>query len=130
MRIRKTLTAALALGALVALAACQGQNEKNQSASDHFKKAAGEITQGAKEVASNVASSASDAALTTRVKTRLASHQGLSSFSIHVSTDKGVVTLSGTVGSRAASELAAQVASKTDGVRIVINKLKVQSGGS
>jgi len=126
MRIRTAAAAPLALAVAAGLAACHSHEQKRPSASDHFKKAAGELTQGAKQMASNVEGSASDTAITAHVKARLASHQGLSSFSIHVSTDKGVVTLTGTVGSKAASALAAQVTGKTKDVRVVVNKLEVK----
>ncbi len=81
-------------------------------------------------MATQITGTASDAVLTARVKARLAANQGLSSFSIHVGTENGVVTLTGKVTSVAAKQLAAKVTSTTEGVRIVVNNLKVSGMGN
>lgn len=113
--------------AVLVLAAC-GQHHKSASATDHFKRGASEMTQGAKQVATRVEATASDVAVTTRVKANLAANQGLASFSIHVTTTNGIVTLSGKVDSDAARKLAGQVAGKTEGVRVVVNEIAIKSG--
>lgn len=112
---------------ILAFSAC-GQDHKPASAADHFKRGADEMAQGAQQVATQVKATASDAAITTRVKANLAANQGLASFSIHVSTTNGIVTLSGQVDSDAARKLAAQVASKTEGVRVVVNEIAIKGG--
>lgn len=118
--------AGIAAGAM-ALTAC-GQSHKPATAADHFKQGASEMAQGAKQVATQVKGTASDTAVTARVKANLAANQGLASFSIHVSTTNGIVTLSGHVDSEAARKLAGQVASKTDGVRVVVDDISIKGG--
>lgn len=86
---------------------------------------AGQISHGASEFGHGVAGEASDTAITTKVKARIAGDTGLSSFHIHVSTVSGVVTLTGTVDTNATRELAERAASSTGGVKRVINDLKV-----
>ncbi len=119
------LPAVAAVAAALLLVAACGQRHKPATATDHFKQGASQVAQGAKQVATGIKASASDAVITTRVKSNLAANQGLSSFSIHVETTDGVVTLTGHVDSDAARKLAAQVAGKTDGVRVVVDKIEV-----
>ena len=70
----------------------------------------------------------SDAALTTKVKTALASDVGMKTMTnIDVDSDKGVVTLKGRVVSADAKKKAEQVAKKVDGVKSVKNQLKVEA---
>lgn len=121
-----TVFAILVFGTL-ALAACGKSNQPATSPVDHFKQGAGEMMQGAKQVATQIKASAADSVITAHVKTRLAANQGLASFSIHVDTKNGVVTLAGRVDSQAAKTLAAQIVSKTDGVRVVVNNIQIKS---
>lgn len=116
---------ATTIGVLI-LAGC-GKSKPN-SPGDHFKRGAEEMAQGAKQLTTQAKSTASDSAITAHVKARLAANQGSASFDIHVNTQGGVVTLTGEVGSKAAETLAAQVAGKTSGVRIVVDKLTVKGG--
>ncbi|MGH8272951.1 MAG: BON domain-containing protein [Gammaproteobacteria bacterium] len=85
------------------------------------------MAQGAKQVATQIKATASDSVITARVRARLAANQGLAGFPIHVATTGGVVTLTGHAGSKTAKNLAAQVASKTGGVRIVVKKSPLKS---
>lgn len=127
MRYHPPVLLTFTLLATLAAAGC-GQHTKPQGAADHFKQGASQVAQGAKQVATGIKASASDAVITTRVKGNLATNQGLSSFTIHVETTNGVVTLTGHVDSRTAKQLAGQVAGKTGGVRVVVNKLQVGGG--
>jgi hyperosmotically inducible periplasmic protein len=69
----------------------------------------------------------SDAALTAKVKTAIASDAGLGSASaINVNSYRGVVQLSGLVDSPEKIERAAQAARNVDGVRTVENNIKVR----
>ena len=69
----------------------------------------------------------SDAALTAKVKTAIASDAGIGSASaINVNSYRGVVQLSGFVDSPEKIELAAQAARKVEGVRSVENGIKVR----
>ncbi|HEX4566998.1 MAG TPA: BON domain-containing protein [Vicinamibacterales bacterium] len=68
----------------------------------------------------------SDAEITTAVKTKLAADSGVHSMDVHVDTDKGVVTLTGSVRSDAEKTDAVAIARKTMGVKSVVNKLTVK----
>jgi osmotically-inducible protein OsmY len=74
-----------------------------------------------------VSSTASSAALTTKVKTALASDVGLRTMTnINVDSDDGVVTLKGKVTTAEAKKRAEEVAKKVDGVKSVKNQLTVE----
>lgn len=60
-----------------------------------------------------------DSAITSQVKFALLEHDRLSGFAINASTERGVVTLTGEVGSEAERRLAAEVARGIEGVRRV-----------
>lgn len=66
-----------------------------------------------------------DAAITTKVKTKFLADTKISGLKIDVDTKDNVVTLSGTVPSSAERARAVSVAKDTDGVKSVVNKLKV-----
>lgn len=126
MRASVVVLAVLALSSTVALTACSKKSSPS-SATDHFKRGASEMVQGAKQAATEAGDAVADSAITAHVKARLAADQGLSSFHIHVSTTDGVVHLTGTVGSKTAKKLAGEIASKTSHVRIVVNELRVKN---
>ena len=67
-----------------------------------------------------------DARTTSKVKTAIYNEPELKVMSIHVATEEGVVTLSGTVKSRAERSKAVQVARKVEGVKQVKNDLTVE----
>ena len=69
---------------------------------------------------------ASDSAITTKIKSKYAVDSVVSVFNVGVRTYEGKVTLSGTVGSYAAREMAEKLAIETDGVRAVDNQIKVE----
>ena len=66
-----------------------------------------------------------DTLITTAVKTNLLEEKGLSSMQISVDTKDGVVTLLGTTDTAEHSLLAERVAKMTNGVKLVVNTLKV-----
>ena len=68
----------------------------------------------------------SDAAITTAVKTKFLADTSISGLKIDVDTMDGVVTLNGDVASKAEVDRAVSVARETDGVKRVVNKLRVQ----
>lgn len=72
-----------------------------------------------------VACAQTDAGITTNVKTKLAADDTVKAYKVDVDTRNGVVTLSGDVQSAAAKEQAIQIARQTDGVRDVIDQLRV-----
>ncbi len=64
--------------------------------------------------------------ITTKIKTQLATDSEVSALRINVDTEKGVVTLSGTVKSKKEAKKARQIAHETKGVTKVVDKLKVE----
>jgi hyperosmotically inducible protein len=72
----------------------------------------------------------SNAALTTKVKTALASDAGAKTMTnIDVDSNNGVVTLKGKVDSADMKKKASDIAKKVDGVKSVKNELKVEKKG-
>jgi hyperosmotically inducible protein len=67
-----------------------------------------------------------DTGITTRVKTAILTEPSLKVMDISVSTEDRVVTLSGTVKSRAERATAIAVARKVEGVKAVKSDIKVQ----
>jgi hyperosmotically inducible protein len=85
------------------------------------------------EIAGKVAASAntaqrmaSSAALTAKIKSKMALDDTIQASRIDVDTAEGVVTLHGTVDSEAQRERALQLARETDGVKSVVDKLTVR----
>ena len=75
-----------------------------------------------------VSTTASSAALTTKVKSALAKDSGMGTMtSIDVDSDKGVVTLKGKVDTAEAKKKAEEIAKKVDGVKSVKNQLRVEA---
>jgi hypothetical protein len=72
-----------------------------------------------------VACSQTDAGITTKVKTAMASDPIVKAYEVDVTTRNKVVTLSGSVETSAAKEQAVRIARRTDGVRDVIDRLHV-----
>ncbi|WP_333841680.1 BON domain-containing protein [Pelomicrobium sp.] len=68
-----------------------------------------------------------DAWITAKVKTMLLKDRSVSGSKVNVETKDGVVQLSGFVKSREQAERAAEIASRVEGVKKVINSLVVQS---
>jgi hyperosmotically inducible protein len=74
-----------------------------------------------------VSSTASNATLTTKVKSALASDVGAKTMTnINVDSNNGVVTLKGRVDTADAKKKAADIAKKVEGVKSVKNELKVE----
>lgn len=67
----------------------------------------------------------SDAAITSAVKTKFLAEPGVPGTSINVDTNNHVVTLTGTVKSKAEMDKAMAIARDTKGVKRVVNHLKV-----
>lgn len=68
---------------------------------------------------------ASDARISTAVKSRLIGDKYVDGFQISVATYEGVVTLSGEVGSSIPREQAERLAASVDGVKSVRNEIKI-----
>jgi hyperosmotically inducible periplasmic protein len=68
-----------------------------------------------------------DSAITTKIKTKLATEHITSLGRIHVDTDKdGVVWLTGTARTREAADKAESIARETEGVKAVHSKIKIK----
>lgn len=76
-------------------------------------------------LALTAACSHSDAGITTAVKSKMAADDTVKASEINVDTHNRVVTLNGTVGSRAEKERAAVIARDTDGVTSVVDDVIV-----
>ena len=70
-----------------------------------------------------------DAAITAKVKAKLAADGDVNPFNIDVDTNEGVVTLQGRVEKEEARTKAEQLARETEGVKRVINLVKVGGNG-
>jgi hyperosmotically inducible protein len=84
-----------------------------------------EVKEKAGEMGQSAGTVASDAAITTAVKSKLLADPAVGGLKIDVDTRGGVVTLTGTVATRAEADQALKVARGTDGVDRVIDKLAV-----
>jgi hyperosmotically inducible protein len=80
--------------------------------------------------ASTIGQGANDSWLWFKTKSALATTNDLRDSTINVDVTNDVVTLRGTVASKAESDKAASVAKGIDGVKSVTNQLKVQAGDS
>lgn len=71
-----------------------------------------------------------DSSITAKVKSALLEDKSISSTDISVSTTKGVVTLSGFVSSQEIASRAVEIATKTEGVSSVSDKLQIKDSAS
>ncbi len=67
-----------------------------------------------------------DQVITSKIKTKIGLNSALNAMRINVDTEKGIVTLLGTVKSQKDADEALQIARDTKGVKKVVNKLKVE----
>ncbi len=68
----------------------------------------------------------SEGTVTAKIKAKMALDDTVKARDIHVSTSNGVVTLSGEVGSPSERRRAVQIARDTEGVKSVIDRLRVE----
>jgi hyperosmotically inducible periplasmic protein len=129
----KTLIAAAVAAAFALPAFAQQQNLPSSQERAQNREKVQEKLPTAEERAGNrreVSKSAAGAALTTKVKTALASDIGMKSVTnIDVDSADGVVTLKGKVDSADTKKKAEAVAKKVDGVKRVKNELRVEKKG-
>ncbi|HEY0454887.1 MAG TPA: BON domain-containing protein [Verrucomicrobiae bacterium] len=85
------------------------------------------IREKAKKAGDAIADATADARTTAEIKRKLLAEPGLSSFSIHVETTEGLVTLSGTVNSHDQIGRAVKLALETEGVTKVISTLQIKA---
>ena len=77
------------------------------------------------EAGSQASAFFSDAALTTKIKSKMGLDDHLAAHTIHVSTTDGVVTLTGSVESRDERARAEALARDTKGVKSVVDRLEI-----
>lgn len=78
-----------------------------------------------KDEAARLGEALSDRGMTARIKSALALDKGVQARNIDVDTRDGVVTLTGAVGSNEERARAVEIASRTPGVKRVVDRLKV-----
>jgi hyperosmotically inducible protein len=117
------------------LAACdnQGPAEKagkkidqvTENVSSSVSNAADRANQAVTKLANTTEQVVNDTAITTKVKSALLNELGTESIKLTVSTEKGVVTLSGATDDHEKIEKAVKLAASVEGVQSVRNKLFV-----
>ncbi|HEV3141755.1 MAG TPA: BON domain-containing protein [Vicinamibacterales bacterium] len=99
--------------------------QKTGEAVDKTKEGAGKVVDATKGAAGKTAEYATDAWITSRVKTKFIGEDLLKDSDVHVSTDNHVVTLTGHVMSGAGRAKAVEIAKSIEGVHRVVNKIAV-----
>jgi osmotically-inducible protein OsmY len=87
------------------------------------------LTLGACSSTKSAGTQVDDAAITAKVKAKLAADGDVNPFNIDVDSNEGVVTLQGRVAKDEARTKAEQLARDTEGVTRVINLIKVGDNG-
>lgn len=96
-----------------------------QQARQDMESTASDIKREGEQAVQSVTTTATDMAITTKVKAALAADDQLSALKIEVDTVQGVVSLSGPAPSAEAAERATTLAKAVEGVTEVQNKLVV-----
>jgi len=135
MKQNKTTLIAISLLLALGLSACnkpgpaeQAGKKIDEVASDTSKKVSETVDKYENKMTEQGAKSAQswdDTEITAKVKAEFLGEPGLKSLQISVDTVKGVVTLTGTVDSKANSDKARARAMSISGVRDVVNQLVV-----
>ena len=101
--------------------------EQAREAADSAKELGREAQATAREAANRAGAAISDAAVTSAVKTKFFADAAAEVLKIDVDTKAGVVTLNGTVATQAEADRAVSLARDTDGVKRVVNNLRIGS---
>ena len=105
--------------------AARKAREETREGIDKTKELGREAQTKTGEAADRTGAAITDAAVTTAVKAKFLADTAVSGLKIDVDTKDGVVTLNGTVSSKAEADHAVSVARGTDGVKRVINNLQI-----
>jgi len=97
--------------------------KKSGEAYDKTKEVGGKVVDKTKEGAEKTAEYATDAWVTSRIKTKMVGVDELKGSDVHVSTDDHVVTLTGTA-SAAGRVKAVEIAKSVEGVKRVVDRIK------
>jgi hyperosmotically inducible protein len=93
---------------------------------DRARQAGAKVGEEVAEGANEVERAASDAAMTAKIKSKMALDDSVDALDIDVDTTNGVVTLSGSADSEISRNRAVQLARETDGVRSVVDRLNIK----
>ncbi len=113
--------------AMPAFAQDESSHDAMHSAGANMKQAGSDTAAAAEDVYIGTKRAVKDVTITAKVKKALHDDPAVGPSDIHVSTKTGVVTLEGQVSSREAAARAEDLASHTNGVKRVNNKLMVSS---
>ncbi len=113
--------------AMPAFAQDESSHDAMHSAGANMKQAGSDTAAAAEDVYTGTKRAVKDVTITAKVKKALHDDPAVGPSDIHVSTKTGVVTLEGQVSSREAAARAEDLASHTNGVKRVNNKLMVSS---
>lgn len=119
MLSRLFATAIVSLAAVSAQAADLGSTAATNAATPT-------TAPGAADSASGASAYADDAMITSMVKAALVEDKQIQALKINVTTEQGVVKMSGTVPSAEAGKRALQIAASVQGVKDVKNDLKIK----
>lgn len=123
------VSVAVILAFALGLSACStGNSGKTQQATvQHTSSSTGQANNPISSAVDTVGTGISDTAITTSVKTQLFASLDTGSTSISVTTNHGVVTLSGSVQTDAQKDSAEKTANNVAGVEAVTNNINVVS---
>jgi osmotically-inducible protein OsmY len=93
---------------------------------DRARAAGAEVGERTAQAAHEVRAELSDAALTAKIKSKMALDDTVKASDIRVTTEDHIVTLRGPVGSIAEHDRAVQLAKETNGVRQVVDHLGIE----
>jgi len=96
--------------------------------SERVRERAAEIGEKAADATKHVQETVAEAALTTKIKAKIALDDSVKARNINVTTEGSTVTVSGKVPSAAAHERALALARETEGVSVVIDHLDIVPG--
>jgi hyperosmotically inducible periplasmic protein len=99
--------------------------DRDRDFSESAKQTARDAKEKTERTAEKTGEVVTDAAITSSVKTKFLAEPGVSGLKIDVDTKDNVVTLTGTVKSKAEAEKAVMIARETKGVKRVVNHLKI-----
>lgn len=116
-----TVTAAAPTGGLLD----RDGNDRGVGFGGEIRQEGRDIARETEHAAGRAAHAVEDAAITSAVKAKFLADRVVSGMKIDVDTKDGVVTLNGTVSSRAEADRAVMMARNTEGVTKVVDNLKV-----
>lgn len=129
-------TAAIAASALLLACSPQDRTEVKSDANraanttgNTVERAADKTADAARNAGSAISETATDATLTTKVKSALLADAEVSGTQINVDTDNQIVTLTGQAQNPAVKQRAEQLALQIDGVKSVKNNINVAGSG-